>query len=438
VQVRGHRIRTSRLSQRFALAGTAPERGSRGGLPTSGRWTRRPIAIPVRCAGALATPTGPLRSPATTLRGVRALSDEVVLQAVLPHLDMGAAVTLIRSGSLQAGLGTPASDIDVYVLCASVPSDAPSDLQIHIAETRVDVEWLANADVSRGLASLRDEIDACKPLAGQHGPFDQAARIATATFLHGNISTATKLSRVAQETLDAARVRWSSELLGGVINGYEDLLGFIASADRLSTHVLRTRLVLQALDALCVMSRNYYRGDKWIVARSRGAWPATIAKVSFDEEAATEPTAALACVQVLTGVGALGLDACADPALLSAVDRVSASVLDRRPTPTGPMRNPLFFLSYSTDGGGIVVNRADREAYSLDLVDAACFVAASGCDACDVTADAQSLLQAVNVETSAREIHKSLHRLASRRLVDASATWDAVLSDPRMTEYFRQ
>lgn len=367
---------------------------------------------------------------------VRALSDELVLNAVRTQVDVDAALALARSGSLQAGLGTPASDIDVYALCTSVPSGVSVDVQIHVAETRIDVEWIPVSDIRGLLATLSAEIASSRPIARRNELFDSAARLATATCLYGDLAVIGALVASARQALADARVPWSNELLTGIHNGFEDLLGFIACGDVVSVSVLRDRLVLQALDALCILAESYYRGEKWIIRRSRSMWPRTVERLAFGEDQSRHGAGAIVGpVQVLTGVGALAIHT-SESALIRNADEAIASMLSRQQHPSGPTRSPLFFPS--ANAGQVVINRADREAYSLDTVEVACFVAATGAVASEVTSDARMLLSVFGEDVTEREIYLGLHRLASRGLIDSLAKWEPLLIDPEMHAYFRQ
>ena len=171
------------------------------------------------------------------------------------------------SGSLMAGLGTPYSDVDIFVICA----DRNGMAQHGKGTSRVGVEfrspqWLEQvaALAAPYTASFEDNY----PLTTSPSLIDDAVRLKI-----GKVLKASPQLSAARNALDAGQRDFQklliSQLALDLASLWMDALGFLSNSDQDSLGVLSGDILLTALDAACITSGDLYRGTKWIWSRVR-------------------------------------------------------------------------------------------------------------------------------------------------------------------------
>lgn len=196
------------------------------------------------------------------------------VRRAIPALDEDPTVNCYWvTGSVTAGLGTPASDLDVTVVTSDDPGRVPGGIrrgQYWVDSRRVDV----NVQPVAWLRQLVDSVGsyvACSMDTGQlYTPEPVLKAVAQ---LHAGV-------RIVKDSTEFAGVR--SALHRGEIdfrrlliaraamcshNTQEDLAGFIADGD-FDSAVLRARdLLMFGLDAWTVACGEPYPGNKWLWRR---------------------------------------------------------------------------------------------------------------------------------------------------------------------------
>ncbi|HEX4087570.1 MAG TPA: nucleotidyltransferase domain-containing protein [Trebonia sp.] len=190
-----------------------------------------------------------------------------VQDAVDRYLADESVQAVCLSGSLMAGLGTPYSDIDIFV----VTTDRSGESQHGRGQDRLGVEfrspeWLYQvADLARPFAATLDDN---YPLTTSSGLIEDAVRLK----IGRELKNSPELARV-KSTLDAGRRNLQKVVISQVAldlaSYWMDILGFLTKGDIDSAEMMSVQILLTALDAACIPDDDLYRGAKWIWSRAR-------------------------------------------------------------------------------------------------------------------------------------------------------------------------
>ena len=190
-----------------------------------------------------------------------------VQDTVDQYLANETVLAVCLSGSLIADLGTPYSDIDIFV----VTSDGSGALQHGKGQARLGVEfrsaeWLEQvANLARPFAATLDEN---YPLTTSADLIEDAVRLK----IGRELKNSPELVR-AKNALDTGRRDLQKLVIAQVAldlaSYWMDILGFLTKGDLDSAEMLSSEILLTALDAACVPDGDLYRGAKWIWSRTR-------------------------------------------------------------------------------------------------------------------------------------------------------------------------
>lgn len=201
-----------------------------------------------------------------------------VIRTAINHVDFPSGVnSAYLAGSHTAGLDTPTSDIDLYVLVdgRSVEVDVR---QILVDGDRIDVEtygleqatayvdtvltWAASADDLSALRRPDDEVDFVVRLL-------YCTPVKVSEDLRLLIDRLKKNEHVIRRLLVA---RWSLE----AATLYEDFRGVVAQGEFVSAGIAGAAIFTAACKALCASDGDLYFGRKWVAKQlSRTSLPAT-------------------------------------------------------------------------------------------------------------------------------------------------------------------
>jgi len=172
------------------------------------------------------------------------------------------------SGSLMAGLGTPFSDTDVFVITDGAPSEA---VQHGAGADRVDVEfrsveWLDQVTaLARPYSSTMYDNQA---LTTPPGLIDDAVRLRVGH----DLKPSPRLTAVRAALDDGdhnLRKLLVSQLAADSGAAWMDALGFLSNGDLDSAGLVAQKVLLIGLDAACAAAGDLYRGGKWVWSRVR-------------------------------------------------------------------------------------------------------------------------------------------------------------------------
>jgi len=176
-------------------------------------------------------------------------------------------------GSLLAGLGTPNSDVDLFVLV-----DQPrATEQVPVDGLRCDIEFVT----PESLAAL---IDACGVFAVSETNLSQLAiakppaldrlvrLIYGATVADDDSGTVGRLRVRANARSEAIQLLIVAGQSMNCANRVEDAFGSLAVGDEVGAQYLARQSLIAAADALLVTRGDGYRGEKWMWRR----WDRTV------------------------------------------------------------------------------------------------------------------------------------------------------------------
>lgn len=177
------------------------------------------------------------------------------------------AIAAYVSGSQFAGLGSPTSDVDLFVVLEQGP--VPDTRQVVVGADRVDVEFLPVAQLDALVQRAWDPAPASdEPVVAGDGAkwFDPAVR-----FLIGTDVMGTDLLRERRDALAAhlpsirrSLLQWTT---AAMLQIAEDHAGFRATDDRYGMLHCSQRVLISALDMLAQAAGDLYRNDKWVPPR---------------------------------------------------------------------------------------------------------------------------------------------------------------------------
>lgn len=173
-------------------------------------------------------------------------------------------------GSVLVGLGTPRSDVDLF-LVTDLDTET-SAAQILIDGVRVDVETVP-------LAWLTKTIDRCTTFALSDSDFSQLDGLTTPVmtrlirFALGEIVADDGRLRALHRRLDDASAEVTRLLVAGFCllaqNSVEDVEGFLAIDEPRPARLVAEQALLQAAEALLIREGDVYLGTKWVWHRWR-------------------------------------------------------------------------------------------------------------------------------------------------------------------------
>ncbi|WP_441248226.1 nucleotidyltransferase domain-containing protein [Kitasatospora sp. McL0602] len=174
-------------------------------------------------------------------------------------------------GAPLAGLGTPASDVDLFVVTADpVPTE-----QIFVGELRVDVEFVDPAQLA-DLVARCDRFsvtaaDTSQLRFAQYHTLDQLIRFALGEIVADDGTLARLLARVHAAEPDIAKLV-IARLAVLSANAVEDGYGAVQVGDLSSAQFSARKALLSATEALLASRGDAYLGPKWVWTR----WDRTI------------------------------------------------------------------------------------------------------------------------------------------------------------------
>lgn len=198
-------------------------------------------------------------------------------------------------GSLFAGLGTPQSDVDLF-LVPDAGADEP-DRQVLVGGSRVDVECWPLAELRKAVDTCTvfsvTEADASQAQYASRPLLDRLARFAHAELVRDDGVLAGLQARVRAAGGELARLVAARTGVEVRLNT-EDAHGFLEVGDWPAAHHISRLALLSAAEAALSARGDVYLGPKWIWARWRrtigDALGADVTDVVFDR-VATDPAA---------------------------------------------------------------------------------------------------------------------------------------------------
>lgn len=178
------------------------------------------------------------------------------------------------SGSTLAGLGTPTSDVDIFVIMAEAEAALP--LQVHHDGERYDVEVIRESELRGWVTSCVDHEFTFANIMTIH-PFlddlDQAARLHYATILkdaHGLLhEQRERLANDFPRFREMVVARWALR----VNNFHEDFAGFVMCGDRDGSFYSSQSILTSGVKALTASTGLLYLGEKWALRQLRTFHP---------------------------------------------------------------------------------------------------------------------------------------------------------------------
>jgi predicted nucleotidyltransferase len=183
------------------------------------------------------------------------------------------------SGSILAGLGSPTSDVDVFVVSSDSPSE--TNRQVIHDDTRVDlqfrqVSWLSGlVDHLEFDATLGSFLGESAPVMQDAESFDPAIRLLVSEPVRTSAAYDEALSEIRRHVGDI-RQSMIASYLHRTVGALEDVVGFLADRDVASASIVTHEILVIAAQAFLVGSGDMYVGRKWIfpkLARSAPNFP---------------------------------------------------------------------------------------------------------------------------------------------------------------------
>lgn len=341
----------------------------------------------------------------------------IAKEALAGHTADAHAVYL--AGSLFAGLGTPTSDVDVFVIVDAATDDQM--LQVDSAGERVDIEFVTMAVVAARIRKATEWSLAKGRLTDgwiAEKDIDFVVRLLNCEVLSEDepfrrmrLDLEGKLDRVRQILL----ARWTIE----VGNHLEDYEGAFAERDWASCQVIAQSMVLAAGKAMTVAAGDLYFGRKWLfpqLGRSLGPEFPAGRCLELQQGRHADPADYLAtrqfvqtCLAAAQTVGWLRADARRWPWRANDV-----------PDPNAPIRSPEY-LPVPVDGDRYLLNMERRRQLLVNRRTMLVWALCDGRPASDVVADAAEVSAHLDPDDllSPEQAKGILAKLAESRLVGA-------------------
>lgn len=327
------------------------------------------------------------------------------------------------AGAPAAGLGSPMSDIDIYVF-GSGRRDGASQVRL-ASGVRGDIEFLSLDSIHRDLDDLAAfevtqenlsllELATTKVL-------DRLARIECAV-------------PVVDHTGDMAaligRARSHADVLGrfqvarhaiSAMNASEDAEGFSRMSDWEPAHHQYRRALYDGINALLASEGERYMGDKWLWAKWRRSG---LAGTCGHVDAWVEAQYTGSTRQATPSVYADSLARLAQDVLLRSITR-------RPDLPLSPAEAEPLTLVRPRDlwpipvKGGALVFRADRSACLVSDAGCQLLVIADGRHATEAAEEGAALFRAQSIECTPQDVYAYLDQLVVQGLLETASLGDA-------------
>ncbi|MGK4585445.1 hypothetical protein [Kitasatospora sp. HPMI-4] len=185
-------------------------------------------------------------------------------------LERHPGVPAYLSGAPLAGLGTPASDIDLF----AVSDRGAGSEQIFVEETRVDLEFVHPANLAELVAGAETfavaEHDMSQLSFGKLPVLDRLVRFTLGEVLADDrAGTLTALQARARAAADDIGKLVIARLAVDTGNRAEDAFGALAVGDLTSVQYLGRLALIGAAEALLISRGDAYVGPKWVWTRWR-------------------------------------------------------------------------------------------------------------------------------------------------------------------------
>ncbi|WP_331745782.1 hypothetical protein [Streptomyces virginiae] len=187
----------------------------------------------------------------------------------------GDSGSVFLAGAPVAGLGSPRSDIDLFVVSDSIT--AASSRQIGRNGARFDVEFIRSSEFY-SLVQQACSFDVCASDASQLGRMPRARLDLVTRFLLSEI-VVDEDGRLAQLHAELVANRESFDHLSiarhaqDVQNMSEDVAGALLNGDIMSAVHQSRQMVLRGAEAYLASKGDPYLGEKWVFAK----WRRTVA-----------------------------------------------------------------------------------------------------------------------------------------------------------------
>jgi Nucleotidyltransferase domain len=346
------------------------------------------------------------------------LVDEKMAEArdiVNRYVDDENVEAVYLSGSLMAGLGTPYSDVDIFV----VSSDRSGTFQHGSGASRVDVEfrsseWLEQvSSLARPFAAT---VDDNYTLRTTPDLIEDAVRLEIGTDLKKSpeLSATRNALQAGRRDLQKLLI---SQLAADLGAHWMDALGFLANGDHDSAEILSGEILVTALDAACVPDGDLYRGTKWVwnrVQRNKNLAPAHhwIRGLLLTRSSTGLPGSRICMQRMLAAQKLLSL------ALLREWNPVR-----HPPTPAaapqgdGELVRSPYWVAVRLSNSAVITDRGIR-SFTLPDLALACWAAADGLSREELEEN-----MAVTYPDSIRQISKTIDALIGMGAITAVGTW---------------
>jgi hypothetical protein len=325
------------------------------------------------------------------------------------------AELVFLAGSVPAGLGSPTSDVDVFIVGGSSQRSRPD--QTKLDDVRVDVEYRPSSWIAR-IEELVSEFQfgmgEVHTSPEKRSLLDDAIRLDTGRVVH-----ATDHARLLRRHVSRHRailadyvVAYSSRFVSRV---WEDVLGFYVMAEQVPLERLGTEALWASVDGVLATHGSCYRGDKWIPRRVAAAGlpelEASFNRLSGRTTRIPPMSWARECLLIVQGLTARAQ-------LAAAQGEAAASRLGAIRSMDGRWaRSPLFTTLYFSDG--VILERNDRQHFRLDAAHLACWSSAEPSALRTIRRTASMLLPSA----SSLAISNALENLCELGAIRPSSDW---------------
>jgi hypothetical protein len=167
------------------------------------------------------------------------------------------------SGSSFAGLGTPASDIDLYL----ITDDRWGTAQINVDGVRVDVEYRSGEWIDALVANCREftvtPTDASQLGYWRYEHLDEAVRFCLGEVVADD-GTLADSQRIINDSADVVKKLIVSQLGASNSNRAEDIWGALEVGDHTGAQSLARTMLTSTAEALLAARGDAYIGLKWV------------------------------------------------------------------------------------------------------------------------------------------------------------------------------
>jgi predicted nucleotidyltransferase len=328
------------------------------------------------------------------------------------------------TGSLMARLGTPYSDIDIFVIGPSASWHHETGSHQHgRGLDRLDVEF-RNPEWLDRVSALADPytatVDDSHVLWTPSSLIDDAVRLSIGQVVKQSPGLTDARKRLA-EGQDNFRKLLIAHISSDVADTWMDALGFLCHKDAESLEIISRTILQDALDAGCVADGDLYRGEKWVWSRVRRS--ETFSGVdSWLRELLVGPAAGqehgrkgryvermlaaqkIMAISILRGWQSAG----SSPTLMPATHFARY----------GFIRSPYWMITRMTDSA-ILIDR-DTQYYCAPNLAVTCWAAADGLSRESLAATVKLLVP----DARAQEIEATIDELEKIGAITREDAWD--------------